>query len=242
MNLGTDKNQNVELYTPLHPTLQRAYKILEPMFISDIIPVDKHGVLGVEEHWVELLSSLPDAAAAVRDQLTKKWKKDASTPEEKWAELKRYLNVLIGKGKTEKKSKQAKSMSAAEKSKIELWPVATVFRFTYPRLDINVSKMQNHLLKSPFCVHPKTGRVCVPINIKKAEEFNPFDVPTLPQLMEELDSFESDGKTVEHEWEKTSLKESFLHFQKNFLEPMWKDLKHAEREKREEHAALIGDF
>ena len=48
------------------------------------------------------------------------------------------------------------------------------------------------ILKSPFCVHPKTGRVCVPINIvDKLDEFDPFDgVPILPQLMEEeLDWF-----------------------------------------------------
>ena len=214
------------------------------MFIQDIIPASGHGILHDPDKWTEMLNTLPGVASAVADTLTKKWRKDDSSPREKWNELKRYLDILIGKqGQNSKRTKQSKTMTMADRNKVELWPVATVFQYCYPRLDINVSKMRNHLLKSPFCVHPKTGRVCIPINIGKVEEFDPFSVPTLPQLMKELDDYDEDksGK-VQHDWEKTSLKESFSHFQNKFMVPMWKRMKKSERLQAEEKAAVLGDF
>jgi DNA primase small subunit len=66
------------------------------------------------------------------------------------------------------------------------WRMELVFTHCYPRLDVNVSKHQNHLLKSPFCVHPKTGRVCIPIEVDNADDFDPFDVPTVRTLCEEV--------------------------------------------------------
>lgn len=245
VNLGTEKNQNVDLTSPLHPTLERSVQILEPMFVQDILPASGHGLLATQESWTELLSTLPPSASSVSDSLLRKWNKDGSktSPEEKWTELRRFLNVFTGK--TKGTTKQPKQLDYKEKSKIELWPVATIFKYTYPRLDINVSKMQNHLLKSPFCVHPKTGRVCIPIDAKKVDSFDPFAVPTLPQLMQELDEYDThhtDGnQKVRYEWEKTSLKESFGHFEK-FLNQMWKDQKRMEKDKMEQRAALTGDF
>ena len=63
-----------------------------------------------------------------------------------------------------------------------------ILQYTYPRLDAEVSKHRNHLLKAPFCVHPKTGRICVPLDPASINNFDPERVPTVGQLLQELDS------------------------------------------------------
>uniref|UniRef100_A0A7S4QK67 DNA primase n=2 Tax=Ditylum brightwellii TaxID=49249 RepID=A0A7S4QK67_9STRA len=245
--MASDKNKSAGLAHPLHPMLRRSYGILEPMFIQHVLPAAGHGLLATEEQWTKLLSTLPPAASSVADWLLKKWNGDDcdSTPEEKWIELKRRL-LQFRQNESESKHRNKKKLSSSDSIRIEQWPIETVFKYSYPRLDINVSKMRNHLLKSPFCVHPKTGRVCIPINVSQVEQFDPFDVPTLPMLMKELDEYdgeEEEGrKKVQHAWQKTSLRESFEHFEKAFLGPMWKELRKEKREEAEERAAYAGDF
>jgi DNA primase small subunit len=241
INLGTDKNKNILLTSPLHPMMKRAFTILEPLFIEHIIPESGHSILAAEENWEVLLDSIPDCAERVKENLKKKWKNSRLNPAEKWEELKQHLDVYITK--TAGGGKTQKTMTSAEKNKLQTWPIETVFRYTYPRLDINVSKMQNHLLKSPFCVHPKTSRVCIPIQVDKVDAFDPFSVPTLSDLIDELNTAEKSGTTkVTHGWQKTSLKESFEPFIKNFLEPLWKDIRKQKRDYAEESAAFSGEF
>lgn len=79
----------------------------------------------------------------------------------------------------------------------------------YPRIDSEVSKKRNHLLKAPFCIHPATGmshlsqasfryltgsgifcglgNICVPIDPTEVHNFDPNNVPTIHKLIEELD-------------------------------------------------------
>uniref|UniRef100_A0A670KJ05 DNA primase n=1 Tax=Podarcis muralis TaxID=64176 RepID=A0A670KJ05_PODMU len=77
-----------------------------------------------------------------------------------------------------------------------------MLQYCFPRLDMNVSKGINHLLKSPFSVHPKTGRISVPIDLKKLDEFDPFAVPTISRLCHELDTVSNDeGDAKENDGE-----------------------------------------
>lgn len=113
-----------------------------------------------------------------------------------------------------------------------------VLEYTYPRLDVEVSKKLIHLLKSPFVVHPGTGRVCVPIDVKKVDRFDPLGVPTVTELLGEIDSWDgADGKEEgpEHriqDYEKTSLK-PYIEYFKSFVAALLRDEGGVKREREE---------
>ena len=48
---------------------------------------------------------------------------------------------------------------------------AAIWELLGPRIDANVSKHANHTLKAPYSVHPKTGRVSVPILHDSLDQF-----------------------------------------------------------------------
>jgi DNA primase small subunit len=50
-----------------------------------------------------------------------------------------------------------------------------------PRIDMPVTTKANHLLKAPFCAHPRTGYICVPFDHE--HPFSPYDAPTVSQVI-----------------------------------------------------------
>ncbi|KAK4381602.1 DNA primase small subunit [Sesamum angolense] len=164
-----------------------------------------------EERYEKILEMIPDESTT--SELRGKWLDNKRSRDDinvvRWGQLKHMLQS--GKQKVQ----------GIHRSVEEI-----VFSFTYPRLDLEVSKHMNHLLKAPFCVHPKTGRVCVPIDPKHCEEFDPSAVPTLSKLLEELNMGAS-GTGGEEELENTSLGKSIRYFRSSFLQPLLKSCKEA---------------
>ena len=100
-----------------------------------------------------------------------------------------------------------------------------VFAYSYPRLDIEVSKHRNHLLKAPFCIHPKTGRVCVPMDPMAVDDFDPMAVPTLARMLNELEEYsgkenKDDGDKKVEDFQKTSMADAVSTFERTFLGDM----------------------
>jgi len=200
---GESQNKKVQFRGTnheLHPSLERA-KADVTKYFNDSYLTDQN-ILENEEQRELMLKLIPDEKT--RKTVSEHWEtmgKKAST-EELW----KYLSKTV-------EEKHFNKHIADE----------IMFQYVYPRLDINVSKGLNHLLKSPFCIHPKTGRVCVPINPSKVDDFEPEKVPTISQLMEELDEAKksSDGNTQDtkdskdsKEYMSTSLRDSIVLFKK----------------------------
>jgi len=116
--------------------------------------------------------------SALRDALIQKCSTGSGggggkkTIQEQWIELKYIIQQITHlKGQNHNKRNYGENNNSLIAS--------IVYAFVYPRLDINVSKQLNHLLKSPFCVHPSTGNICVPIDPRLADNFDIMNPPNV---------------------------------------------------------------
>ncbi|KAM4643905.1 DNA primase small subunit isoform 1-T1 [Amazona ochrocephala] len=125
------------------------------------------------------------------------------------------------------------------------WEV--MLQFCFPRLDINVSKGVGHLLKSPFSVHPKTGRISVPLDLQKLDQFDPFAVPTISSLCHELDAAgadeeQEDGAETEPKRRARDYKRTSLAPYVRLFEHFVEDMERARRGEKLRRSDLEGDF
>jgi DNA primase small subunit len=206
---------------------RRSLDILKEHFQTDVL--EDQDPFASDDRAERLLQMLPDKS--LNDALRQKW---SSAPGRssisKWADI----DALAKKGSS--KSLDPKALLEAKQD--------IVLEYTYPRLDIEVSKKLNHLLKSPLVVHPGTGRVCVPIDTRssrKMEEFDPLEVPNVLDLLQQIDRYDGpatheNGKPLQ-DWEKTTLR-PYIEYFRAFVAGVVKD----EREvavKREREEGVV---
>ncbi|XP_075221184.1 DNA primase small subunit [Lycorma delicatula] len=209
------ENQGKKVSLPgdkMHPSIVRAVEIIEKQFIK---LVEEQDFFSGEEGTANVLATIKDES--LYNEI-KKALANCSESKEKWNKIENIIKYQRNKG----------NLKWRTKNLLE----EIILQYSYPRLDINVSKGLNHLLKAPFCVHPKTGKVCVPFNPRVVQNFNPSNVPTISSLIEEIQKFDekqesvvTDGiKSRVKDYKKTSLHKSviiFLEFLRK-LEETWK--------------------
>lgn len=158
----------------MHPAITEAYKICNKWFRED-----PNGILATQDllkQGPHLANILEPLSIAEKETVSKYV---ASNPKASSVDIWSQLEKLA-------ETREKEAVSFKQKSEATMLLKDVVIQYAYPRLDINVSKQMNHLLKSPFVVHPKTGRVCVPIDPDRLDEFDPAKVPTIGRLVDEL--------------------------------------------------------
>lgn len=164
-----------------------------------MIALQNQKLLEADKFWHDLVSASSDSS--FKEDIEKSVLSQTSS-EKRWE----AFVAVVEKAQ----QKSAKYQFILEEVMLEL---------CYPRLDVAVTKGTQHLLKAPFSVHPKTGRICVPIDITNVTAFDPFAVPTVSQLSNEIDEYDAQHKAVDvgnstvQEYKKTGLASSVSLFQ-----------------------------
>ncbi|KAJ5111252.1 hypothetical protein N7532_001787 [Penicillium argentinense] len=245
---GSQSGKRVNLKRPLHPHVARSLDILKNNFAQTTL-VDQD-TFASSEQADRLLTLLPDKS--LNNALRRKWDSSPDRPSaSKWADI----DSLAKTGKS-----STLNTATLRDAKQDI-----VLEYTYPRLDAEVSKKMIHLLKSPFVIHPGTGRICVPIDPRKAEEFDPLSVPTVMELLTEIDAYDAknpagtteaempdaEGSAVNdsdvkggtrkmQDYEKTSLK-PYIEFFRSFIAGLLKEERAVKREREETAPAVKAD-
>eukprot|EP01084_Bolivina_argentea_P060826 111128_1 len=193
----------------IHTSLARAFEICVQYFVS--CSLEKQHVLDTEEginYFCDMIR-FPEVQRDVRNALLQEM--DSMEYADKW-----------NKGVFEVFEKHMKK-KGANKRALTANRMELVFSYVYPRLDVEVSRHVNHLLKSPFCIHPKTGKLCSIIDPAQCETFDPVTQPTLLQLVNEYNKAGKENGNKNIGWRDTSLKGIIQVFRETFLNDLQRE-------------------
>ncbi|XP_028164265.1 DNA primase small subunit [Ostrinia furnacalis] len=178
VNLGSDN---------LHSSIRRALTIINKYFEEILQDQEFFATPGGLKG---LLKLIPDES--LRTQVEKKLEKLPNSSLERWNH---FVSIYEGYCR-ENGFAMRKLKYLVEEIKIQ---------YCYPRLDVNVTKGFNHLLKSPFSIHPKTGKVSIVFKPNNARKMNLDEVPTIHSLL--------DDSTEESATHQNNMKASVKNFQ-----------------------------
>lgn len=232
-----------------HPAITRAHEMLQEVFESHVLR--EQGLLEDPKNMEAVLQYVPNEA--VRSEVRRQWSscrdghEAGSLSESRWQQLQEVVDeecrALRKQHSTGRDREGIRAAKALEKGLRDI-----LFAYVYPRLDIEVSKKMNHLLKAPFCVHPKTGKVCVPIDPNDAWKFNPEEVCTVGGLLNQLSmvkkktantSDEYDGAQEREGWQHTDMADAVTTFHRCFLDALQSDAKEALMQKSRDAGAAM---
>ena len=206
---NTNTGVTAELKEPIHPLYENAINIINDWF--EIIALKEQDLLNTKEG-KELFIGL------IKAHLTFKSKTDIDTFIKTKIEpvFERQGNSI---GKYEQLKKELTDFGERDKDRNKSTIILNDFKLNilYPRLDINVSKHINHLLKSPFCIHPKTGMVSVPLDERSIMEFDVNKIPTIHEIV-------NDDKNGQTNRKYQTYKEIFNNFVLNGKQTNWKGM------------------
>jgi DNA primase small subunit len=183
---------NFLMKEPLYPHIERALSIIEEHFEEyvligqDVLNSEKiiEIVMMILKAYLSNSQSYSRLEYDVKGLMMNKRLNSV----EKWKKMENMINEhLVFSIQGNNKGKEI------VQSRIRLALKEIQMAIMYPRLDINVSKHINHLLKSPFVVHPKTGYISVPLNDYMMENFDFEAMPLLKETIEDCRN-KKDGK------------------------------------------------
>ena len=180
-NIGVgNEHSQLKLPYPLHPRLEETFSYLMTQF--EEVAIEDHNILSIEKHRDKFIMFLPYSEQSAMATI---WKNmGRATSMELWKAYKDFV---------------AKRMDDNKIKKEQLVMENLVMTYLYPRIDANVSTGINHLLKSPWCIHPKTGNICVPIDPRRPDNFKCKEVPTLTMVINELGELGKDIESLKEE-------------------------------------------